>query len=146
MSSLWLWPPQIQCCTLMRSEWGQSIYLAQARAHAEVVVGKLASQHVQSSWVESRLPTSLVLVPPALQPAQGARLPCIGPQNWGRPICGSHHSLPRVGLHLCNLPVPLSPLPVTQIPTWLLSSLPPWLSVYLSYRLSCTRVLLPFFS
>ena len=36
-----------------------------------------------SSQLESRLPTALLLVPLAHQPAKGAGLPCIGPQGWG---------------------------------------------------------------
>ena len=51
------------------------------------------------------------------------------------PICGLNHSPCREGLCPCNLPFPLSPLPGSQVPTWLL--------VFPSYPFLCESFLQP---
>ena len=110
--------PLPQCRAVLESKWGWSVLLAQTGVWARV----LAASHscslnppplpsfmikqacVHSSRVESRLPTALLLVPLALQPAKGGGLSSLCGTPWlGCSIFGSNHSLSRVDLHLCNL-------------------------------------------
>ena len=50
-----------------------------------------------SSREDSRLPTALLLVTLALQPAKGAGLPYVGPQDWeAQYVAGTTHSPGRV--------------------------------------------------
>ena len=93
-----------------------------------------------SSGAEFRLLTAPLLVPVVLQPAKGALLPCIGPQDWGAQS-GSHFSLPRAGVCPRILPVPLGPSQGQRSQPNCFSFLHTWLHVYLSYSLGCIGVL-----
>ena len=92
-----------------------------------------ASQHSHTPHKRSsvRLPTTLLLVPAALQPAEGSYLPYLGPRI-GTPKCGSDCScILRVDLRSCILPLSLSLLSSghRSQPDWF-SSLP-FLSSYM---------------
>ena len=52
----------------------------------------------------------------------------------GLPICGLTCSVPRVGVLLCNLTFPLSPLPGVQVRTWL--------CFFPSYLITCVSYIL----
>ena len=81
--------------------------------------------HMQSSQVESQLPTAYLLALPAFQPAKWTHLPGVGPTPPGLvwPICGLNCLLPWEDLSPCNPPPLLSPLPGAQVLT-LMGSLP----------------------
>ena len=89
----------------------------------------------QQPYVESRLPTTLVLVPAILQLAKGTRLPCVR-SGLGHLIFDSHCSLPRVGVCVISLFLQVSSQGHRSRPDHS-SSLPTSLHVYLSYSLSC---------
>lgn len=54
---------------------------------------------VPSSWLEFRLPTTLLLVPPAIQSAKETHLPGVRPQGRSAILCGSNCSLLGEDLH-----------------------------------------------
>ena len=59
---------------------------------------------VCSSQVELSLPTALLLVPQALQPAKGAYLPYVRPQGWGvQYVAQTTDSPGRVSIHVISL-------------------------------------------
>lgn len=105
-----------------------------------VVIGNLASAGADPSLpcLVGRAGTCLLL-PSGVQASHGphvsascpptsrwAHLPPHDTLGLGHPNCGSHHSLPRVGVCSCNLCFPLSPLPVAKVLTYLLFLQPWW--------------------
>ena len=64
-----------------------------------------------SSQVDSSLPIALLLLPVGLQPARGAWLPSVGHLDWGIQSAVQTHLLPWMDIHLCELPLPLCPIP-----------------------------------
>lgn len=137
------WPlqPSPYCGTVLQSGQGRCGCSAQAELSARVSARNLpasqavsvcppcpvlgASKHMQSSQVESQLPTAYLLALPAFQPAKWTHLPGVGPTPPGLvwPICGLNCLLPWEDLSPCNPPPLLSPLPGAQVLT-LMGSLP----------------------
>ena len=88
-----------------------------------------------SSQVDSSLPIALLLLPVGLQPAKGAWLPSVGHLDWGIQSVVQTHLLPWMGIHLCEFPLPLCPIPRAWVPIWvlffpsrLMTSVPFWQS------------------
>ena len=67
-------------CTLGQS-WETSQPPMQFSSAVSAMVWEQSNTH--SSWAESRLPTVLLLVPLAHQPAKGAHLVCVEHRDWG---------------------------------------------------------------
>lgn len=100
-------PPPL-CHSVTWSEQGWSFRSACTGAPSEVVVRNPAaaradlslstlgaSLQMHSSWVESRLPSALLLVPVALQPAKRALSSLHRTPGLGHPVCDSNHPLRR---------------------------------------------------
>lgn len=111
------------------SEWGWSVHLAQAEACGKVVKGNpefakadlcppcfrdkpTCAPHEQSPGFFRLL--GCPCGPPTCQ--EGLSSLCRTP-GVGHLVCGSTCSLPRVGVHWCDLSFPLSPFPGSQVPT-----------------------------
>lgn len=114
----WLWLLHFQCQPVTWSDQGQNTCLAWAGAHGEVTAGNLAATRTELSLPcltrgaqASHNPS--VSSPPT---CQGGLSPLCRIPGLGHQICGWNHSLPREGLHPCNLPFAPSPLPGTQVP------------------------------
>lgn len=109
-----------------------------------------ASKHMQSSQVESQLPTAYLLALPAFQPAKWTHLPGVGPTPPGLvwPICGLNCLLPWEDLSPCNPPPLLSPLPGAQADFDGFSSLPTQVHVdlFLQPRLNKSFCQFPVFN
>ena len=140
-SSPWLWPPQIQCCAVAWSEqvtetWGP---LEQTCLHP----ASRASQHARALLMRgveaSHRPSVSLGSPPTSQRGSSPLRRTPGPVH---PIGGSHHSHPRAGVCLCNLPFLLSPLPGAWILTQLLFFPSYLITCGSSYSFCCTGVLL----
>jgi len=127
-----------------------NVLSAQAGGYAEAVTGKQSATCVvsithstlcfrsqqalmHSSWVESMPPTAFLLAPLALYLAKRAYL-LIRPQGWSAQYVAQIAPFLR-RITQCNLPFPLSPLPGTQGPTWLL--------LFPSYPVLCRSLLKP---
>lgn len=93
-----------------------------------------------SSWVELRLLTTILLVPPAFQPAKGLFFPVSDSAGimkmWLVPFTSQ-------GGSPWNLPFILNPSLGHSSQCEFFSSLPPWFCVDLSFSLSFTGVFLP---
>ena len=97
------------------SKWSWSVHLAPGGAQDKAVTettnadlsptclgGKPAQVSGHFSWVKSRLPVALLLVPEVFQLAKGACLSHVGHQDWDIQS-GLNCSLPWVGVLACNL-------------------------------------------
>ena len=89
------------------------------------------------------LPTALLLVPPALQPAKGTCLPGVEPLGCGsRSVASVAHSPGRFST--CEIPLLFwVPSQAHRPQPDHFSSFPTWFHVDVSYSLGCTRVFLP---
>ena len=87
------------------------------------------------SWAESRLPSALLLVPPAPQPAKRA---VGGTQDWGTQyVAWTSHPLGQISTCVISSSE-FVPSPGARFRPDHFSSLPTWFCVDLSYRLDCT--------
>lgn len=66
--------------------------------------------------VESKLLTALLLVLAAVQPARGAQLPCVKPQDWGTRYMAQTVHFPGLNCGPVFSFFPLSPLPGEKVP------------------------------
>ena len=87
------------------------------------------------SWAESRLPSALLLVPPAPQPAKRA---VGGTQDWGTQyVAWTSHPLGQISTCVISSSE-FVPSPGARFRPDHFSSLPTWFCVDLSYSLDCT--------
>lgn len=113
-------------------KWGQHVLLAQTGVCTEQSWksgGHWSSPHFTLyalSWeqamcmhvspVDSKLLTALLLVLAAVQPARGARLPCVKPQDWGTQYMAQTAHFPGLNCPPVFSFFPLSPLPGEKVP------------------------------
>lgn len=90
---------------------------------------------------EPRLSSTLLLIPPALQPAKGTCVSCVKPQDWGTQyVDWNAHSPWRISPHVISL---FLRVPCQGHRLNLITSLPAQLHVAFSYIPGCTGVFLP---
>ena len=107
---------QVGLAGSLSSGWGTAGVVLENQTATRVVFSPPSMPcFTHSSRVESRLPTALLLVPLAFQPAKGSLLPCVRSQGWNTQYVAQSTPQGRF-LHVYSFFFPLSPLPGAQIP------------------------------